>query len=204
MRLAPSFFASSIAAMRARYSAMLLVALPMYRPRVTRGVPSWARITTPIPAGPGLPRLPPSNSSVRVSCIAALRAGGRFLILVRIPRRRRLLFHVHRVHHIFGGRLPSDRSADARPALGRLFLFGARFLGLLGLVDRDLGRQIFGDVEQSTAARTGDQLVAAVQAGVDGHPPRQLARAADAFLLGPGPPFPSGEGVAVSALRAAV
>src|SRR5437016_5006602 len=135
MRLAPSFFASSMAVMRARYSAILLVALPMYRPSVTRGVPSWARTTTPIPAGPGLPRLPPSNSSVRVSCIAALRAGGRFLILVRIPRRRRLFFHVHRVHHIFRGGLPADRRPDAGPALGRLFLLGARLLGLLGLVD---------------------------------------------------------------------
>ncbi len=54
-RFAPSFFASCMAVIRARYSATLLVARPMNRPSVTSGVPSAAATTTPIPAGPGLP-----------------------------------------------------------------------------------------------------------------------------------------------------
>ena len=60
---APSFWACSSAVIRARYSATLFVARPMNLPRVINVVPSAARNTTPMPAGPGLPRDPPSNST---------------------------------------------------------------------------------------------------------------------------------------------
>ena len=42
----------------------LLVARPMKRPSVTSGVPSAARSTTPIPAGPGLPLAAPSHETI--------------------------------------------------------------------------------------------------------------------------------------------
>jgi hypothetical protein len=53
------------------YSATLLVAAPMYLPTVTKDVPSWAERTTPMPEGPGFPRLPPSKLTMIVSFTAA-------------------------------------------------------------------------------------------------------------------------------------
>jgi hypothetical protein len=51
---------AAIAVMRARYSATLFVAMPMDSPRSSTSVPSAASMRTPKPAGPGLPRAPPS------------------------------------------------------------------------------------------------------------------------------------------------
>src|SRR4051812_38664050 len=64
---APSFSASCSAVINALYSATLFVARPIKRPSVTIGVPSAAFSTIPTPAGPGFPRLPPSNCTVITS-----------------------------------------------------------------------------------------------------------------------------------------
>ncbi len=67
----PSLAASRRPTIRAMYSAALFVAGPMYLPIVTSGVASSAARTTPIPASPGFPRLPPSKFSVIVASTVA-------------------------------------------------------------------------------------------------------------------------------------
>src|SRR5438128_55936 len=137
----------------------------MNRPRVTKGVPSSARRTTPIPAGPGLPRLPPSNSMVMTSCMggAGVESGvgiGRRRLILRLGRRilldrglrgrgfaaRRvwsllpgfLVFHLNGTGDVERAHLPTHR--------GRLCLT-ALFLALLGLVNGRFWREFLRNVE---------------------------------------------------------
>ena len=64
-------------AARARYSATLLVAVPIRSPASASTAPSGAETTTPTAAGPGLPRAPPSTwtTSLRSSVTRVASSG---------------------------------------------------------------------------------------------------------------------------------
>src|SRR4051794_40907915 len=69
---APWAAASSSPRRSARYSATLLVASPIVSPTCSTTAPSSLRTTTPIAAGPGLPRAPPSTFTVSLPIDSAM------------------------------------------------------------------------------------------------------------------------------------